>query len=160
MLDSLNNRNLFLTLLEARKVNINVSADLVFAWELSPCLPGRMCIYGERDLSFSPYIATNLRWRAHPMTFYNFNYLLKSYVQIQSHLGLVFEYMNLVEHHSAHSRAHTDFCYHQTISKKILSGSQRNSWKTYVVYHNNNFRRSYILFFYHKSNKTDFVIFR
>lgn len=87
------------------------------------------------------------------MTFYNFNYLLKSKVQIQSHLGLVFEHMNLVEHHSAHSRAHTDFCYHQTISKKILSGSQRNSWKTYVVYHNNNFRRSYILFFYHKSTR-------
>lgn len=32
-------------------------------------------------------------------------------------------------YHSAHMKAHSYFCHHNITSEKILSGSQRNSWK-------------------------------
>lgn len=95
-LHGLNNRNFFLTVMEAGKSKIKVPADL---------LPDKSSLLGLQMAAFSlcPHMEERKRYFSlplllrppilnglgpHPMTSFNLNYLLKPHLQIQSHKNL------------------------------------------------------------------------
>lgn len=110
--------------------------------------PQAICTCGERHLPLSFFfykVSGPVGWRTHSTTLCNYNYLLKALSLNTVTLVVRFLTWILEGHHSILCKAHTDFGHHNLISKRSLSGSQRNFWKTNVLSHNHNFRRAYIL---------------